>query len=65
MLLRHKDIALLDAKKGIETFRKVNIRVLGVVENMSLHICSNCGHSEAIFGVGGGERIANDYQTEL
>jgi ATP-binding protein involved in chromosome partitioning len=60
-----QDIALLDAKKGIEMFRKVNIRVLGVVENMSLHICSNCGHADAIFGAGGGERIAKDYQTEL
>ncbi len=60
-----QDIALLDAKKGIEMFRKVNIRVLGVVENMSLHVCSNCGHSEEIFGAGGGERIAKDYQTEL
>ncbi|PTQ88320.1 iron-sulfur cluster carrier protein ApbC [Agitococcus lubricus] len=60
-----QDIALLDAKKGIEMFRKVNINVLGVVENMSLHICSNCGHADAIFGAGGGERIAKDYQTEL
>lgn len=60
-----QDIALLDAKKGIEMFRKVNIKVLGVVENMSLHICSNCGHADAIFGAGGGERIAKDYQTEL
>ena len=60
-----QDIALLDAKKGIEMFRKVNIRVLGVVENMSLHICSNCGHADEIFGAGGGERIAKDYQTDL
>lgn len=60
-----QDIALLDAKKGVEMFRKVEIPVLGVVENMSLHICSNCGHAEPIFGSGGGERIARDYQTEL
>jgi len=60
-----QDIALLDAKKGIEMFRKVNVPVLGVVENMAVHICSNCGHEEHIFGAGGGERIARDYQTEL
>lgn len=60
-----QDIALLDARKGIEMFRKVNVPVLGVVENMSLHICSNCGHSEPIFGVGGGERIAEQYETRL
>ncbi|MBP7177470.1 MAG: iron-sulfur cluster carrier protein ApbC [Moraxellaceae bacterium] len=60
-----QDIALLDAKKGIEMFRKVEIPVLGVVENMSLHICTNCGHADPIFGSGGGERIARDYQTEL
>ncbi|WP_229808892.1 iron-sulfur cluster carrier protein ApbC [Salinicola rhizosphaerae] len=60
-----QDIALLDAQKGIEMFRKVNVPVLGVVENMSLHVCSNCGHSEPIFGEGGGERIAEQYQTTL
>jgi ATP-binding protein involved in chromosome partitioning len=60
-----QDIALLDAKKGIEMFRKVNVPILGVVENMAIHICSQCGHEEHIFGAGGGERIANDYQTEL
>ena len=60
-----QDIALLDCKKGIEMFRKVNIPVFGVVENMSTHICSNCGHHEPIFGEGGGERIAEQYQTEL
>ena len=60
-----QDIALLDAKKGIEMFRKVNIPVLGVVENMATHVCSKCGHEEHIFGAGGGERIANDYQTQL
>lgn len=60
-----QDIALLDAKKGIEMFRKVHVPVLGVIENMATHICSNCGHEEHIFGEGGGERIASDYQTQL
>lgn len=60
-----QDIALLDAKKGVEMFRKVDIPVLGVVENMSTHICSNCGHTEHIFGEGGGERISEQYDTEL
>ncbi|MFN3587215.1 MAG: iron-sulfur cluster carrier protein ApbC [Moraxellaceae bacterium] len=60
-----QDIALLDAKKGIEMFRKVGIPVLGVVENMALHVCANCGHAEAVFGEGGGERIARDYDTVL
>jgi ATP-binding protein involved in chromosome partitioning len=60
-----QDIALLDAKKGIEMFRKVDIAVLGVVENMSTHVCSNCGHEEPIFGAGGGARIADQYDTEL
>lgn len=60
-----QDIALLDAKKGIEMFRKVNVPILGVIENMAIHTCSSCGHEEHIFGEGGGERIARDYQTEL
>lgn len=60
-----QDIALLDAKKGIEMFRKVDIPVLGIVENMSTHICSQCGHEEAIFGSGGGEAIAEQYTAEL
>ncbi len=60
-----QDIALLDGKKGVEMFRKVDIPVLGVVENMSVHICSNCGHEEPLFGCGGGERIADEYQTKL
>ncbi|QEQ97241.1 iron-sulfur cluster carrier protein ApbC [Neptunomonas concharum] len=60
-----QDIALLDAKRGIEMFRKVGIPVLGVVENMSTHICSQCGHEEHIFGEGGGERISRDYETQL
>lgn len=60
-----QDIALLDAKKGIEMFRKVNIPVLGIIENMSMHICSNCGHSEHIFGENGGQKIADQYDTQL
>jgi len=58
-------VALLDAQKGIEMFNKTNIPVLGVVENMALHTCSNCNHTEAIFGTGGGERIAEQYQVPL
>ena len=58
-------IALLDAQKGVEMFNKTNIPVLGVVENMALHTCSNCGTTEAIFGAGGGEFIAEQYQVPL
>ena len=60
-----QDVALLDARKGIEMFRKVEVPVLGVIENMSTHVCSNCGHEEAIFGAGGGESVAGNYGTEL
>lgn len=60
-----QDIALLDAVKGIEMFRKVDIPVLGIVENMSVHICSNCGHAEHIFGEGGGEKVAQQYETTM
>ena len=60
-----QDVALLDARKGIEMFRKVGVPVLGVVENMSTHICSKCGHQEAIFGQGGGQRLAADYGVEV
>ncbi|KAB0645431.1 iron-sulfur cluster carrier protein ApbC, partial [Burkholderia territorii] len=56
-----QDIALLDAKKGLKMFEKVGIPILGIVENMSIHICSNCGHEEHIFGAGGAERMAQDY----
>ncbi|PRF12455.1 iron-sulfur cluster carrier protein ApbC [Burkholderia multivorans] len=56
-----QDIALLDAKKGLKMFEKVGIPILGIVENMSIHICSNCGHEEHIFGAGGAERMAKDY----
>ena len=58
-------VALLDAQKGIEMFNKTNIPVLGVVENMALHTCSHCGTTEAIFGSGGGEQIAEHYQVPL
>lgn len=60
-----QDLALLDAKKGVEMFRKVNIPVLGVVENMAVHICSNCGHAEHLFGEGGGEKLAAQFGVEL
>jgi ATP-binding protein involved in chromosome partitioning len=52
-----QDIALLDARKGLKMFEKVGIPILGIVENMSTHICSNCGHQEHIFGEGGGARM--------
>ena len=58
-------VALLDAQKGIEMFNKTSIPVLGVVENMALHTCSNCNHTEAIFGKGGGEMIAEQYHVPL
>ncbi|TDO98816.1 iron-sulfur cluster carrier protein ApbC [Marinomonas balearica] len=60
-----QDIALLDARRGIEMFRKVNIPVLGVVENMSTHICSNCGHQESIFGEEGGQTLAEEYGVDV
>ena len=60
-----QDIALLDARRGIEMFNKVKIPVLGVVENMSTHICSNCGHHEAIFGDQGGASLASEYQVDV
>lgn len=60
-----QDIALLDARKGLKMFEKVDIPILGVVENMSTHICSNCGHHEAIFGVGGAEKMCADFGVEF
>ncbi|HKB55048.1 MAG TPA: iron-sulfur cluster carrier protein ApbC [Ramlibacter sp.] len=56
-----QDIALLDAKKGIKMFEKVGVPILGIVENMAVHVCSNCGHAEHIFGEGGGQRMAAEY----
>ena len=60
-----QDIALIDARKGFKMFEKVNIPILGIVENMSMHICSNCGHEERIFGEGGGAKMSKDYDMEL
>lgn len=60
-----QDIALLDAKKGLKSFEKVKVPVLGIIENMATHICSNCGHEEHIFGAGGGERMSQDYGVPL
>lgn len=60
-----QDIALLDARKGLQMFRKVSVPVLGVIENMSTHICSNCGHEEPVFGAGGGASLSADYEVEL
>ncbi|MFS2165598.1 iron-sulfur cluster carrier protein ApbC [Variovorax sp. Varisp62] len=59
-----QDIALLDAKKGIKMFEKVGVPILGIVENMAVHICSNCGHAEHIFGADGGRKMAAEYQME-
>ena len=59
-----QDIALLDARKGLKMFEKVGIPILGIVENMAVHVCTNCGHAEHVFGTGGGERMAADYGIE-
>lgn len=60
-----QDIALLDAQRGLGMFEKVNIPVLGIIENMSIHICTNCGHAEAIFGAGGGAAMSAKNNVEL
>jgi ATP-binding protein involved in chromosome partitioning len=60
-----QDIALLDARKGLKMFEKVGIPILGIIENMSTHICSNCGHAEAIFGSGGGEKMCGEYGVDF
>lgn len=60
-----QDIALLDARKGLKMFEKVDVPVLGIIENMSVHVCSNCGHAEHIFGAGGGESMAAQYGVDL
>ena len=60
-----QDIALADARKGLTMFEKVAVPVLGIVENMSIHVCSNCGHAEHIFGSGGGARMAEQYGVKL
>ena len=59
-----QDIALLDARKGIKMFEKVGVPILGIVENMAVHVCSKCGHAEHIFGEGGGKRMAAEYGME-
>ncbi len=60
-----QDIALMDARKGLKMFEKVDVKILGIVENMSTHICSKCGHEEHIFGAGGGEKMCADYNVEF
>jgi len=60
-----QDIALLDAKKGLKAFEKVQVPVLGIIENMATHVCSNCGHEEHVFGAGGGARMAEQYGVPL
>jgi ATP-binding protein involved in chromosome partitioning len=60
-----QNIATLDARKGLAMFNKVSVPVLGIIENMSTHVCSNCGHEESIFGAGGGEEMARDFDVEL
>lgn len=60
-----QDIALLDARKGLKMFEKVGIPILGIVENMSIYLCPNCGHSEHIFGEGGGQKMCQDYGVDF
>ncbi len=60
-----QDIAAIDARKGLAMFRKVSIPILGVIENMSTHVCTSCGHEEPIFGTGGGDAIASDFDVDL
>ena len=60
-----QDVALSDARKGIEMFKKVDVPILGVVENMSMHTCTSCGHEEAIFGTGGGDSLSAEYGVEV
>ncbi|MEN9472288.1 MAG: hypothetical protein RLZZ495_377, partial [Pseudomonadota bacterium] len=59
-----QDIALLDAKKGIKMFEKVSVPILGIVENMAVHVCTKCGHVEHIFGADGGKKMAAEYQMD-
>jgi ATP-binding protein involved in chromosome partitioning len=60
-----QDVATLDARKALKMFEKVEVPVLGLVENMAVHVCSNCGHAEHIFGEGGGQRMASQYGVSL
>jgi ATP-binding protein involved in chromosome partitioning len=59
-----QDIALLDAKKGLKMFEKVGVPILGIVENMAVHVCANCGHVEHIFGADGGKKMAEQYGVD-
>jgi ATP-binding protein involved in chromosome partitioning len=59
-----QDIALIDARKGISMFQKVGVPILGIVENMAVHVCENCGHAEHIFGADGGKRMAEEYGVD-
>ncbi len=60
-----QDVATLDAKKALKMFEKVEVPVLGLIENMAVHVCSNCGHAEHVFGEGGGQRMASQYDVPL
>ena len=60
-----QNVALMDATKGIELFNRVQIPIMGVIENMSTHVCSNCGHEEQIFGTGGGDKLSEQYDIPL
>lgn len=65
MVTTPQEIALIDAKKGLRMFEKMGVSILGLVENMSVHICSNCGHTQPIFGAGGSEKMCAQYGIEL
>ncbi len=60
-----QEVSLIDARKGLKMFEKVEIPILGIIENMSTHICSNCGHEEAIFGENGGQKMAEQYDVQV
>ena len=60
-----QDIALIDASRAVEMFNKVSVPVLGMIQNMATHVCSNCGHEDPIFGSEGGENLANEYDSRL
>lgn len=60
-----QDIALLDARKGLKMFEKVNVPIIGIIENMSTYVCTKCGHEEHVFGAGGGQKICNDYGVDF
>jgi len=65
MVTTPQNVALLDVRKGLEMFRKVDVNVLGMIENMSTHVCSQCGHAQPLFGEGGGQRLADQCQVPL